>query len=129
MEDSSLTDYKKNIPRLENLVYFYQAVDTLLYTHLDPNDDKSPVLAKQDCLSDFIEYIKKKVVFICVETPLDTDVASYFEIMNNRGEQLQKHEILKSLMMSSIKNKDKQKLFSKIWTACSQMDVPIQKLF
>ena len=129
LENSNLTDYKKNIPQSENLVYFYQAVDTLLYTHLDPNNDKSPVLAKQDCLADFIEYIKKRVVFVLVETPLDTDVASYFEIMNNRGEQLQKHEILKSLMMSSIRNKDKQKLFSKIWTACSQMDVPIQKLF
>ena len=33
-----------------------------------------------------------------VEIPQDTDVASYFEIMNNRGAQLQKHEILKSFM-------------------------------
>ena len=129
LENSNLINYKKNMVQSKNLVYFYQAVETLLYTHLDPNDDKSPVLAKQGCLTGFIEYLKKRVVIIRVETPLDTDVASYFEIMNNRGEQLQKHEILKSLMMSSIKNKDKQKLFSKIWTACSQMDIPIQKLF
>ena len=57
LENSDLINYKKNMAQSKNLVYFYQAVDTLLYTHLDPNDDKSPVLAKQDCLIGFIEYI------------------------------------------------------------------------
>ena len=68
------------------------------------------------------------MILVRVEIPQDTDVASYFEIMNNRGEQLQKHEILKSLMMSRV-DCCKRKEFAQIWDACSQMDIPIQKLF
>lgn len=54
--------------------------------------------------------------------------------MNNRGEQLQEHEILKALLTSEIKEPDgihydieKQKEFSLIWDACSQIDEPIQR--
>ena len=77
----------------------------------------------------FKTFFAEHVILVRVEIPQDTDVASYFEIMNNRGEQLQKHEILKSLMMSKLDNKCKQKEFALIWDACSQMDIPIQKLF
>ena len=76
----------------------------------------------------FSQYFENNVILVLVEIPQDTDVASYFEIMNNRGAQLQKHEILKSFMLSNLKGKS-PKEFSKIWTACSQMDTPIQKLF
>lgn len=77
---------------------------------------------------DFINYFKNNVILVRVEIPQDTDVASYFEIMNNRGAQLQKHEILKSFLMSKLKGKSSDE-FAKIWTACSQMNTPIQKLF
>jgi len=84
----------------------------------------------------FANYFKSKVILLRVEIPEETDVATYFEIMNNRGEQLQEHEVLKSLMMAEIKEKDsneydlnKQQEFALIWDACSQMDEPIQKLF
>lgn len=76
----------------------------------------------------FYQYFEKNVILVRVEIPQDTDVASYFEIMNNRGAQLQKHEILKSFLLSKIKGKSLDE-FAKIWTACSQMDTPIQKLF
>lgn len=77
---------------------------------------------------DFANYFNNNVILVRVEIPQDTDVASYFEIMNNRGAQLQKHEILKSFLMSKLKGKSRNE-FAKIWTACSQMDTPIQKLF
>ncbi len=76
----------------------------------------------------FYQYFEKNVILVRVEIPQDTDVASYFEIMNNRGAQLQKHEILKSFLLNKIKGKSLDE-FAKIWTACSQMDTPIQKLF
>lgn len=83
------------------------------------------------------DYFHNHVVLVRNEMPEDTDVAAYFEIMNNRGEQLQKHEIVKARLMEKIKIADeangydinKQSLFAKIWDACSQMDVPIQRLF
>lgn len=77
----------------------------------------------------FKSYFANNVILVRVEIPQDTDVASYFEIMNNRGEQLQKHEILKSLMMSKLDDNKQRKEFALIWDACSQMDIPIQKSF
>ena len=48
----------------------------------------------------FYQYFENNVILVRVEIPQDTDVASYFEIMNNRGAQLQKHEILKAFLVS-----------------------------
>lgn len=81
-----------------------------------------------DAGTDFANYFKNNVILVRVEIPQDTDVASYFEIMNNRGAQLQKHEILKSFLLSKLNGKSHDE-FAKIWTACSQMGTPIQKLF
>lgn len=90
----------------------------------------------KDVTDGFTKYFANNVILVRVEIPEETDVASYFEIMNNRGEQLQEHEILKSLMMAEIKGENtkeydlsKQQEFAMIWDACSQMDEPIQKLF
>ena len=84
-----------------------------------------------------VKYFQDHVVLVRNEMPEDTDVAAYFEIMNNRGEQLQKHEIVKAQLMKKIKcsekpddyDIDKQHLFAKIWDACVQMNTPIQRSF
>ena len=88
-------------------------------------------------VQDVADYFLNHVVLVRNEMPEDTDVAAYFEIMNNRGEQLHKHEIVKARLLGKIKDADgtngydinKQHLFAKIWDACSQMDVLIQRLF
>lgn len=72
------------------------------------------------------EYIRNKVILVCTPLPEDTDVAAYFEIMNNRGEQLQSHEIVKALLMRDL-GTNQRYIFSTIWDACSQMDISIQK--
>ena len=72
------------------------------------------------------EYIRNRVILVCTPLPEDTDVAAYFEIMNNRGEQLQSHEIVKALLMRDLSTSQRY-IFSTIWDACSQMDIPIQK--
>jgi uncharacterized protein with ParB-like and HNH nuclease domain len=80
-------------------------------------------------LEAFRQYFFNNVIIVKVEIPSDTDVAHYFEVMNNRGEQLEKHEILKARLLDKIKDDTQSALlFSKIWDACSQMNVPIQKL-
>ena len=73
-------------------------------------------------------YLADHVILVRVEIPEDTDVASYFEIMNNRGEQLQKHEILKARLMNVLDEKYHAE-FDLIWTACSNIDTPIQQCF
>ncbi len=86
----------------------------------------------------FPDFFLNHVVLVRNEIPEDTDVAAYFEIMNNRGEQLQKHEIVKAQMMDQIRSKCengeiiydsvRQGLFSRIWDVCSQMDIPVHRL-
>lgn len=114
--------------------HLIHAVDLIRESIINPNEKVESTLLNIEDLAGFKEYFSKKVILVRVEIPQDTDVANYFEIMNNRGEQLQKHEIMKAKLMNNIKNKgvhdiQKQKLFSKIWDACSQMAIPIQKLF
>lgn len=91
-------------------------------------------LGEQEKIS-FCKYILEHVLMVFVEMPEDTDVASYFEIMNNRGTQLQGHEVLKSLMMGRLeRNFDDpdeasghRSAFSYLWDACSDMDHPVQR--
>lgn len=84
-------------------------------------------LTNEKILEDFFDYLKEKVQILRVEVPKDTDLNHYFEIMNNRGEQLEKHEILKSRMLNVLKNnKSYTELFNTIWEACANMDSYVQ---
>ena len=101
------------------------AIDYIKEAKLDAEDNGKTINSVED---GFKSYFANNVILVRVEIPQDTDVASYFEIMNNRGEQLQKHEILKSLMMQDLDTIQRNE-FARIWDACSQMDIPIQKSF
>ena len=84
-------------------------------------------------LNRFVIYLFKNVQIVRVNVPADTDLNHYFEVMNNRGEQLEKHEILKANMMSILnriedpidKNNSIHAL-QKIWEGCSNMERYIQ---
>ncbi|MEG2121886.1 MAG: DUF262 domain-containing protein [Rikenellaceae bacterium] len=119
--------------KIEKVYRLKEAVDYIYNTNLTAKEDDKLILKERlNDLKDFVEYFRTNVIWIVAEIPEDTDVAAYFEIMNNRGEQLQKHELLKSRMMEKIKgeNEDKNKaIFAKIWDACSIMDLPIQECF
>lgn len=87
--------------------------------------------------SAFADYLFDKVQVMRVRVPSDTDLNHYFEIMNNRGEQLEKHEVLKSKMMEVLNEADideavKQRslyCFHKIWEACANMERYVQMGF
>lgn len=84
---------------------------------------KEMTLDQQNLLA---EYILLKVILVRIPLPQDTDVASYFEIMNNRGEQLQSHEIVKAMLMNGLGDNERN-IFAQIWDGCSQMNLPIQQ--
>ena len=69
---------------------------------------------------EIVEFLLDKVEIIRTEVPEGTDLNHYFEIMNTRGEQLEKHEILKARLMKELPIFE-QSLFAKIWDACSDM--------
>lgn len=79
-------------------------------------------------VQNFAKNFYENVYLFRVEVPENTDLNHYFEIMNNRGEQLEKHEIVKALLIGEIKNEDKevkkrlQEKFATIWDACADMN-------
>ena len=60
--------------------------------------------------------------------PKDIDLNHYFEIMNSRGEQLEKHEIIKARLIEKLNKADKAK-FNRLWEFCSEMNVYIQQKY
>ena len=67
-----------------------------------------------------MEKLLTTVQIIRTEIPENTDLNQYFERMNNRGEQLEHHEVIKAKLMSKLPSDD-QAVFSAIWNACSDM--------
>lgn len=76
----------------------------------------------------FQEYFLQHVKLIHYDVPKDVNLNHYFEVMNSRGEQLEKHEIVKS-MLGQYLNKQQLATFCRIWEACSEMNVYIQQVF
>lgn len=70
----------------------------------------------------YLAYLLEHVIIYRIPVPEDTDLNHYFEIMNTRGEQLEKHEILKAKLLSVFKyNTGTIEFYSRIWDACSDM--------
>ena len=87
---------------------------------------------KDFSLESFVNRFYNDIEIFRAEVPKDTDLNHYFEIMNNRGEQLEKHEILKAAFLEKITKSHRniyQQNLSKIWEACSQMNGHVQKFF
>lgn len=108
--------YKGEISDKENINSFME----------DAFKNLKNILSKQvENTKDFTNYLLNNVIVLRVEVPKDTDLNHYFEIMNNRGEQLEKHEVLKANMLSQL-DYNERKIFNIIWEACSDMNRYIQ---
>ena len=88
---------------------------------------------KKISIERFSEYLLNNVTIIRVKVPEDTDLNHYFEIMNNRGEQLEKHEVLKSTLLEilndiedEVEKQQASKTFHLIWETCSNMEKYVQ---
>ena len=104
----------------EEIVDGYEIIQRLLPQRcLEKNVDKN----------DFKIYFFRHVRICRVTVPDDTELNHYFEIMNNRGEQLEKHEVLKARLLEKLAPGADQYVFNKIWEACSSMDRYVQYEF
>ncbi|WGV98871.1 DUF262 domain-containing HNH endonuclease family protein [Vibrio sp. YMD68] len=91
------------------------------------------LIALGDKLQGFCNYLFEKVEIARVFVPKDTNLNHYFEVMNNRGEQLEKHEVVKARLMSvlnDIEDQDERTqhvlLLSKVWDATANMERYVQ---
>lgn len=106
-------------PAARNIVNVY----ALLKKHL------IPVLeAKELDKAQFADYLFNQVKILRIPLPHDTQLNHYFEIMNTRGEQLEKHEVLKATLMSKLQPEE-HPLFHRIWEACADMNSYVQMKF
>ncbi|MGJ7523407.1 DUF262 domain-containing protein [Variovorax sp. LT1P1] len=99
----------------------YRLINTVLQRKLD----ESGVSAQQ-----FAAFLFSSVQIMQVQVPADTDLNHYFEIMNNRGEQLEKHEVLKARLMEQLKDcSQSQYCLHAVWEACANMERYVQMGF
>lgn len=117
----------KEYPKIKRLVDALSIVSEAKIRNFEGNEISFGDLSPQ-VRTDISNYLKNRVILVRVPLPSDTDVAAYFEIMNNRGEQLQPHEVIKALIMGDKRlSANQRSIFATIWDACSQMNVPIQR--
>ena len=87
------------------------------------------VIVSDEEKEDFISFFKTNVHIIHYHVPKDIDLNHYFEIMNSRGEQLEKHEIVKASLMEKLHNDAERQAFNRIWESCSELSVYLQQNF
>ncbi len=112
----SIPDFEideKDLGIINGFTFASEAIDEKI-----PNKDKD----------EFKYYFQHKVQLIHYQVPKDIDLNHYFEIMNSRGEQLEKHEIIKARLIEELNETDKAK-FHRLWEFCSEMSVYIQQKY
>lgn len=82
-----------------------------------------------DKQEDFKKYFQHNVSIIHYQVPKDIDLNHYFEIMNSRGEQLEKHEIIKARLIAELSDDSDKLKFNHLWECCSEMNVYIQQKY
>ena len=88
----------------------------------------SEILSEQE-ICGFKIYFQNMVHIIHYQVPRDIDLNQYFEIMNSRGEQLEKHEIVKANMLAVLNDPADSTRFNSIWECCSDMSLYIQQKY
>lgn len=120
----SIKQYQEDRTQFEgNTIYTgYKIIENVISSSQDTDNKYRD---KKELKKQLKEILEKNVVIYRVKLPEGTDLNHYFEIMNSRGEQLEKHEIIKALLMSKLDQRD-QKIFANIWDACSNFENHIQ---
>ena len=119
-----IQNYIESLYKTEKATFLKQAGE-LNITGIGSFKDAIEIIQEELRVKDVQNFAKnfyENVYLFRVEVPEDTDLNHYFEIMNNRGEQLEKHEIVKALLMGKISNTKEQRKFATIWDACSDMN-------
>lgn len=74
----------------------------------------------------FAQYVHENVKIVFTEIPAQTDLNKLFEVINNRGVQLQHHEILKARMLKVLEKNDRGR-YAVLWEACADMSNYVEK--
>ena len=72
-------------------------------------------------LAGLTEFLFCNVKFVITTVPRETDLNKLFEVINNRGVQLQHHEILKARMLNELTELERGP-YAVLWEACADME-------
>lgn len=109
---------------LEPLANAFKEIKTFFTNHLEEDFDKEQ----------FSNYVANRVQLVKTIVPKEADLNKLFEVLNNRGVQLEHHQILKAKMLE-ICNKGIDTLesgtehYAILWDSCSGMNEFIEKGF
>lgn len=81
---------------------------------------------RDEYLSGLTKFVFKNVKFVITTVPRETDLNKLFEVINNRGVQLQHHEILKARMLDALDEIDRGP-YALLWEACADMEHFIER--
>ena len=117
----------RGVPLSDSICTGYALIQGMLESELQEGKVKLP---------EFVDFLLNRVCIMRVKVPGDTDLNHYFEIMNNRGEQLEKHEVLKSRLMQKLdencpeEERDaNRRCIHSVWEACADMERYVQMGF
>jgi hypothetical protein len=68
----------------------------------------------------FSDYIWSKATFVITQLHTDTDKNRFFDTMNSRGIQLEKHEILKAKLLNGM-DEPSRLIYAKAWDLCADI--------
>ena len=74
----------------------------------------------EDHLAGISRFVFEKVQLVLTTVPPKTDLNKLFEVINNRGVQLQHHEILKARMLDALADEERQ-AYAILWDSCADM--------
>jgi len=109
-----------SLPEARQLEDALQEIRSYFNNYSNNSNDKPLDTA---ALAQFIFY---KVQLILTRVPEHTDLNKLFEVINNRGVQLQHHEILKAKLLEKI-SRDEREPYSLLWDACSNMNDYVER--
>ncbi len=89
----------------------------------DPEEQGEVVVEVDD-----LRHLLTRVRLLRTALPPGTDLNHYFEVMNTRGEQLAKHEVLKAQLMAELP-REQHSTFARVWDASAVLDRHLQLQF
>lgn len=73
------------------------------------------------------KFVRERVQLVLTRVPANTDLNKLFEVINNRGKQLQHHELLKARLLALLPNHREREVYGQMWDACSFMGAYVEK--
>ena len=94
------------------------------------NEQGAGVATADGAQAAWLNFLLDRVKITVSELPRETDLNHYFEVMNTRGVQLEKHEVVKAHLIGLLGEDDHARfVLNRVWNAASDFTRPIQAGF